>query len=62
MSSEIHSTAIVEAGAQIGEDVAVGAYAYVGKSVVLGAGTQVHHHATVEGNTVLGQACEVFPY
>jgi UDP-N-acetylglucosamine acyltransferase len=62
MSSEVHSTAIVEAGAEIGPDVSVGAYAFVGKGVVLGAGTRVHHHATVEGNTVLGQACEVFPY
>ena len=31
-------------------------------SVVLGAGTRVHHHATVEGNTVLGVQCQVFPY
>jgi UDP-N-acetylglucosamine acyltransferase len=28
----------------------------------LGDGTRIHHHASVEGNTVLGAACEVFPY
>jgi UDP-N-acetylglucosamine acyltransferase len=30
--------------------------------VKLGDGTRLHHHATVEGNTELGRACEVFPY
>lgn len=62
MSSLIHPTAIIEPGAQLGPDVSVGAYAYVGGSVTLGEGTRLHHHATVEGNTVLGQACEIFPY
>ena len=28
----------------------------------LGDGTRVHHHGSVEGNTVLGRACEVFPF
>jgi UDP-N-acetylglucosamine acyltransferase len=58
----IHPTAIVEPGAQLDTDVEVGAFAYVGATVVLGAGTKLHHHASVEGNTVLGQRCEVFPY
>jgi UDP-N-acetylglucosamine acyltransferase len=62
MAGKIHPTAIIEAGAQLGPDIEVGAYAYVGARVVLGAGTRLHHHATVEGNTVMGAQCEVFPY
>lgn len=62
MSANIHPTAIVERGAQLGEGVEVGAYAFVGSTVVLGARTRLHHHATVEGNTVLGEACEIFPF
>ena len=62
MSANIHPTAIVERGAQLGEGVEIGAYAFVGATVVLGARTRLHHHATVEGNTVLGEACEVFPF
>jgi UDP-N-acetylglucosamine acyltransferase len=62
MAGKIHPTAIVEAGAQLGTDVEVGAFAYVGGSVTLGDGTKLHHHASVEGDTVLGRNCEVFPF
>jgi UDP-N-acetylglucosamine acyltransferase len=62
MAATIHPTAIIETGAQIGADVAIGAYAFVGSGVTLGAGTRLHHHACVEGNTALGEGCEVFPY
>ena len=62
MATQLHPTAIVEPGAQLGTDVMLGAYAYVGAGVTLGDGTRLHHHASVEGNTVLGAQCEVFPY
>jgi UDP-N-acetylglucosamine acyltransferase len=62
MASSIHPTAIIEPGAQLGPDLEIGAYAFVGNGVTLGAGTRLHHHASVEGNTVLGERCEVFPY
>jgi UDP-N-acetylglucosamine acyltransferase len=62
MPEKIHPTAIVETGAQLGADVEIGAYCYVGDGVTLGAGTRLHHHASVEGNTALGERCEVFPY
>lgn len=62
MAAKIHPTAIVESGAQLGADVEVGAYAYVGPAVTLGAEARLHHHASVEGRTVLGRGCEVFPY
>jgi UDP-N-acetylglucosamine acyltransferase len=62
MSELIHPTAIIEPGAKIGAEVQIGAYAFVGAGVELGAGTKLHHHASVEGHTVLGQKCEVFPY
>lgn len=62
MPSHLHPTAIIESGAELGEGVEVGAYAFVGAGVVLGAGTKLHHHASVEGNTVVGAQCDVFPY
>jgi len=62
MASQIHPTAVIEPKVQLGTDVVIGAYAYVGGTAVIGDGTVIHHHATVEGNTVLGRQCEVFPY
>jgi UDP-N-acetylglucosamine acyltransferase len=62
MASSIHPTAIIEPGAQLGADVVIGAYAYVGPEVVLGDGCVLHHHATVEGFTTLGRQCELFPF
>ena len=62
MSGLIHPTAIIEPGAQLGEGVAIGAYAYVGNKAVIGAGTVLHHHANVEGRTTIGEKCEIFPF
>lgn len=62
MAAEIHPAAVIEAGARLGAGVTIGAFAYVGAGVTLGDGTRLHHHASVEGNTALGRACEVFPY
>ncbi len=62
MAQHIHPTAIIEDGAQFGDDVTIGAYAYVGSKVVLGNGCTLHHHANVEGRTRLGQNCELFPF
>lgn len=58
----IHPTAIIETGAQIASDVRVGAYAYVGAQVKLGKGCVIDHHATVEGNTTMGEGNHVHTY
>ena len=39
----IHPTAIIEAGAQLGVDVDLGAYSFVGREVVLGDRARLHH-------------------
>lgn len=62
MAARIHPSAVVESGAQLGVDVEVGPFAYVGADVTLGDRTRLHHHAAVEGFTSLGAGCEVFPY
>ncbi len=58
---KVHPTAVVERGAELGQDVEIGPYAIVGPHVVLGNGCRLHHHAIVEGYTTLGEGCEVFP-
>lgn len=60
--SGIHPTAIIENGAEIDDSAFIGAYAYIGPCVKIGAGTVVHHHGSVEGNTELGVNNEIFSY
>lgn len=62
MASKIHPTAIIEPTVELGEDVEIGPFAYIGGTARIGAGTIVRHHATVEGNTVVGKQCEIFQY
>ncbi len=62
MPTQIHPTAVVDSAAELGGDVEIGPLCYVGPGVRLGDRTRLHHHASVEGNTWLGEACEVFPY
>lgn len=57
----IHSTAIICEGAQIGRDVEIGPYAVIGPHVRVGDGCRIHHQVTIEGHTILGEGCEVFP-
>ncbi|HEU5079654.1 MAG TPA: acyl-ACP--UDP-N-acetylglucosamine O-acyltransferase [Opitutaceae bacterium] len=62
MASFIHPSAVIEPTVELGNDVRIGAFAYVGGHARLGDGCVLHHHASVEGNTVLGKACEIYPY
>jgi UDP-N-acetylglucosamine acyltransferase len=62
MSTAIHPTAIIEPGAELDEGVVVGPYAYIGPMVKIARGTQVMHHATVDGATTMGPDNEVHPY
>ena len=62
MSTEIHPTAIIEPGAELEAGVTVGAYAYIGARVKIRKGTEVMHHATVDGLTTMGKDNEVHPY
>jgi len=61
MSVEIHPTAIVEDGAQLGTDVQVGAYAHIGPQVQLGDGVTIFPKAMVIGRTVLHEGVEIHP-
>lgn len=62
MATEIHPTAIIEPGAELDDGVIVGAYAYIGPHVKIAQGTEVMHHATVDGATTMGSDNEVHPY
>jgi UDP-N-acetylglucosamine acyltransferase len=60
--ANIHQTAIVEDGAQLGADVEIGAYAHIGAHVKIGDGTCVKQGAIIDGHTTIGSCCQIFPY
>ena len=60
--SKIHATAIVEPGARIGDNVAVGPYCTVGPDVELGDGVALMSHVVVDGRTTVGANTRVFPF
>ena len=54
MAARIHATAIVSPGAEIADDVEVGAYSLIGPNVSIGPGTQVGPHCIIDGHTRIG--------
>lgn len=60
--ARIHSTAIVEAGATIGEGVVIGPFCMVGPDVVLEDGVELVSHAVVAGRTTIGARTRIFPF
>lgn len=62
MASVIHPTAVIADGAELGSDVQIGPYCVIGPRVKLGARCILHSHVVLEGNTTIGEECEVFPF
>ncbi|HMC17480.1 MAG TPA: acyl-ACP--UDP-N-acetylglucosamine O-acyltransferase [Albitalea sp.] len=58
----IHPTAIVEAGAQLGDSVSVDAYAIVRANVRIDEGTQIGPHCVIEGHTTIGRDNRIFQF
>ena len=50
MSTTVHPTALVDASAQLGEGVEIGAFAIVGPNCVIGDGSIVSARASLERN------------
>lgn len=56
---QIHPTAIVDPGAELGADVRVDAYAVIGDRVRIGDGTRIGPHVVIEPGTTIGLNCSV---
>jgi len=55
----IHTTAVVESGAELGQDVSVGPFAYVEAGARLGDGCVIGAHAAILRHACLGARCRV---
>jgi len=60
--ARVHATAIVAQGAELAEDVSIGAYSIIGAEVTIAAGTTVGPHAVVTGRTTIGRANRIFQF
>jgi UDP-N-acetylglucosamine acyltransferase len=60
--SGIHSTAIIDGGAQIADTVTVGPYSVIGDGVSIGPGTQIGSHVVIKGPTVIGSDNRIFQF
>lgn len=59
--SNIHPTAIVDPRADVSDGVTIGPYAIITGPVEIGAGTIIHAHTHVQGQTVIGEQCAIGP-
>jgi UDP-N-acetylglucosamine acyltransferase len=52
---KIHPTAIVDPGAQIGNDVEIGPYSIIGSNVMIGERSTIQSHVVIEGAVTIGE-------
>ena len=60
--TKIHSTAVIEKGAEISSDVEIGAYSVISSSVIIDSGTKILNHVTISGRTTIGKKNIVHPF
>lgn len=60
--TQIHPTAIVSPGAQLGQDVEIGAFCTIGPQVQLSDGVRLVSHVVVEGATQIGASTTIHPF
>jgi UDP-2-acetamido-3-amino-2,3-dideoxy-glucuronate N-acetyltransferase len=57
----VYPPSVVAEGAQLGDDVVVGAFCFVARGAVVGAGTRIQSHTSVWDGVVLGEDVFVGP-
>ncbi len=62
MTASVHPTAVIDGGAELGSNVAVGPFCVVGGDVRLGDSVVLRSHVVVEGHTKVGGETEIYPF
>jgi UDP-N-acetylglucosamine acyltransferase len=58
----IHSTAVINSGAQLDTNVSIGAFSVIGANVRIAGGTVVQSHCVIDGHTEIGRDNTIFPF
>src|SRR5258707_10363772 len=61
-ATEIHASAVVSPGAQIGSECFVGPYVIIGDDVTLGDRVRIDAHCVIDGHTRIGDDTHIFPF
>jgi len=59
--ARVHPPSVVAEGAKLGSDVVIGAFCFVARGAVIGAGTRIQSHTSVWEGVVLGEDVFVGP-
>lgn len=60
--TQIHPTAFIEKGAQLGENVNIGPFCVIGAGVQIGDNSVLKSHIAVAGDTFIGAGALIFPH
>ncbi|MDX2458296.1 MAG: acyl-ACP--UDP-N-acetylglucosamine O-acyltransferase [Gammaproteobacteria bacterium] len=58
----IHSTAVIDSGAELAADVSVGPYTVIGPDVVVEAGSVIGPHVVINGQTRIGRDNRIYQF
>lgn len=58
----IHSTALIDPRARLGQSVRIGAYTVIGPDVEIGDDCEIGHHCVIQGHTRIGRANRIFSF
>ncbi len=58
----IHKTAIVDAGAELAENIVVGPYCVIGTGVKIDSGTVIGPHVVIKGSTSIGKDNKIYQF
>ncbi len=62
MAKEIHSTAIINAHAEIEDEVIIGPFCIVNEGAYIKKGTKLISNVVIEGNVEIGEKCIIYPF
>ncbi len=60
--SGVHEKALVDPGAQLADDVEVGAFSIIGPDVTIGPGSWIGPHVVITGRTTIGKNTRIFQF
>ena len=60
--ANIHASAIIASGAELGASVTVGPYSVIGANVKVGEGTHIGPHCVLDGRTTIGRDNRIFQF